>query len=589
MSSRTTLILIGALIGAGCEDTVTEIVEIQAPPPPPPVSTPLTIDVQASQLDGNFLLGGAAFPGSVYQSADIYLRDQATLTLVELGRSNDQSYQAMVVNGTYDSVYQHFTGGDVPVNKDDVVNVDLPVNAPSTMDIDVPSATVRTVFLLDGNPFPASVYNHASFYLQPVNTEELIFLGDSHVTNDVVNVMPGDYHVIYRHQQGDQVPANQRARVMSNVSISGNAALNVDVASADARTAFSLDGAPFPQSQYMAAHFYLVDDTGDEVFVGNSFDSGASVSVVAGAYDIEYRHQQGDTIPVNKAAIARQGLDCSGGCVASADVQSATLDINATLNGQPFPASEFQDGILELFDADTGSYTLLGNTHNAFAGLVVMQGTYDVVYSHENGDAVPQNIRGVVTSGYVIGGDQQLDLDVTGHMLTGSVTLNTAAFPISQYNTADFLLRGPNSTEDIFLFASHAQDEPAMVMPGTYDVIYACHNCIDIPFNSYAPVIAGYDVNADGVLSTNLTSARVEASATLNGSAFNASIYQSGVIWGGIGSDDQVELTRTNVSTPDIILLSGDYNFYYQHANGDQVPVNEWALVDQQTVSAPPN
>ena len=163
MSSRTTLILIGALIGAGCEDTVTEIVEIQAPPPPPPVSTPLTIDVQASQLDGNFLLGGAAFPGSVYQSADIYLRDQATLTLVELGRSNDQSYQAMVVNGTYDSVYQHFTGGDVPVNKDNVVNVDLPVNAPSTMDIDVPSATVRTVFLLDGSPFPASVYNHASF------------------------------------------------------------------------------------------------------------------------------------------------------------------------------------------------------------------------------------------------------------------------------------------------------------------------------------------------------------------------------------------------------------------------------------------
>jgi hypothetical protein len=139
------------------------------------------------------------------------------------------------------------------------------------------------------------------------------------------------------------------------------------------------------------------------------------------------------------------------------------------------------------------------------------------------------------------------------------------------------------------LFASHSQDEPAMVLPGTYDVIYACHNCIEIPFNSYATVVTAYDVNADGVVSTDLSSVRVEASATLNGGAFDPSIYQSGLIWGGIGNEDAVELTRTNVATPDIILLTGDYNFYYQHKNGDQVPANTWALVDQQAVVAPPN
>ena len=84
------------------------------------------------------------------------------------------------------------------------------------------------------------------------------------------------------------------------------------------------------------------------------------------------------------------------------------------------------------------------------------------------------------------------------------------------------------------------------------------------------------------------TSVRVEVSATLNGGPFDASIYQSGLIWGGIGPDDLVELTRTNVATPDIILLSGDYTFYYQHQNGDQVPANVWSRVGQQSIDAPP-
>ncbi len=589
MTAQRYLLLLSAVILAACEETNTQIVEIQLPPPPPPVSTPLVIDVAASQLDGAFLLGGGAFASSVYQSGDLFMRDQATSTMVELGNSYDNAYQAMLVDGTYDSVYQHFTGGDVPANTDGVVSSGIAVAGAATVDIDVPTATVRPVFTLNGAAFPASVYNHASFYLQPVNTDELIFLGDSHIANDIVNVMPGDYHVIYQHQQGDQVPANQRAQVMSNVAISGSTALNVDVSSVNVRTSFTLDGGAFPVSQYIYAKFYLVDASGDAVFLANSFDAPGSIQVISGTYDIEYRHQQGDTIPLNKATRVSQAVDLSGGGIASADVVSATLDITPTLNGQPFPVSDFQDGILELYDATADSYTLLGNTHSPFAGLVVIPGTYDIAYSHETGNAVPQNIRGTVSAGYVIAGNQQLNLDVTGHSLTGSITLNTAAFPASQYNTADFLMRGDTTNDDIFLFASHAQDEPAMVLPGTYDVIYACHNCIEIPFNSYAPIISGFDVNADGVVATNLNSIRIEASATLNGAAFNPSIYQSGVIWGGIGDDDLVELTRTNVATPDIIVLTGDYSFYYQHKNGDQVPINPWALVDQQTISAPPN
>jgi len=573
----------------GCTDTETEFVEIQIPPPPPPQSEPLVIDVQASQLDGAFLLNGGAFANSIYQSGELYLRDQLTGMLVELGKSYDDAYQAIAVNGSYDSAYHHVNGGDVPANVLGVVSSGIAVNAPATVDVDVPSASVRASFQLNGAAFPASVYNHATFYLQPVGSDELIVLGDSHIVNDIVNVMPGDYHVIYSHQQGDQVPANKNARVMSDVAINGSTALDINIVSVDARTAFTVNGGAFPKSQYIHATFYLVDANGDEAFLGNSFDDPATVSVIAGTYDIEYRHQQGDSIPLNKGTIVREAVDLTAGGDASVDVPGVLLSINVTLNGQPFPVSEYQDGILEIYDTATGSYSLLGNTHSPFTGLVVIPGTYDIAYSHETGDAVPQNVRGVVSSGYVVAGNQQLDLDITGHLLTGSITLDTAAFPQSQYNTADFLMQGPLTTEPIFLFASHSQDEPAMVLPGTYDIFYSCHNCIDIPFNSFATIVEGYAANADGVIAASLSSVRVEVSATLNDSPFPASNYQSGVIWGGIGDDDLVELTATQVSTPDIILLTGDYNFYYQHNNGDQVPANQWALVSQQTLVAPPN
>jgi hypothetical protein len=590
MNLRSILLLIvAAALMAACEDTKTRVVEIQLPPPPPPVSTPVVVNVSASQVDGSFLLAGGAFPGSVYQSGDLFFRDQVTGAMVELGDTYDPGYDTMLVHSTYDSVYMHFTGSEVPVNGDGVIASGVSIDAAATVDIDVPLASVRATFTLNGGAFPASVYNHGTFYLQPAGSDELIFLGDSHVANDIVNVMPGSYHVVYSHQQGDQVPANIDARVMSSVAISGNAALNVDVTSVDVRTLFTLNGGAFPQSQYESARFFLLDARGGEVFVGNSFDPAGSISVIADTYDVEYRHQQGDSVPLNKGTIVTSNLDLTGGGAVNVDVTSVTLDINATLNGAPFQVSEQQDGILELYDAASSSYTLLGNTHNPFTGLVVIPGTYDIAYSHETGNEVPQNTRGTVLTGYILAASQQLDLDITAYALTGAITLDAAAFPQSQYNSADFILRGDATSEDIYLFASYAQDEAALVLPGTYDVVYACNNCIEIPFNTGATIVESYDVNANGVVAADLSSVRVEVSALLNGNPFDTSIYQSGLIWGGIGPADQVELTRTNVSTPDIVLLTGDYDFYYQHENGDQVPANVWALVDAQTLSPPPD
>lgn len=555
----------------------------------PSSSEPINIDVQASQVDGDILLNGGAFPNSIYQSGDLLVRDQVTGVMVELGNTYDHSYDIMLVNSTYDSIYEHSNGGNVPVNELGIIQTDIVVDADRSLNVDVPMASVSPQFMLNGGSFPASDYDRGTFYLQPINSKELIFLGDSNVASDAVNIIPGTYHVIYDYIQGATVPANENARVMSDVAIAGNMPLVVDVPSVSVRKSFLHNGNTFPNSQYERAEFFLVNATGDEVFVGNSYEGPGSIVVIGGTYDLEYRHKQGDTLPLNKNTVVRANLDFSSGGDASVDVTSFILEINPTLNGQAFQVSEYQDGILELRDVVTGGFSLLGNTHGAFNDLVVIPGTYDFYYSHETGDEVPQNTRGSVMTGYVISDDQQLGLDITGHTLTFSLTLDTAAFPVSQYDYAGILMSGAASSEDILAALTYAQDEPVMVLAGNYDVIYACMNCDTIPGNAYATIIDDRNIAASGVIAASISSATVITSVTLNGNAFSQLAYQNGLIWGALNDGDAVELTRTNVMSDDIILIAGNYQFYYQYQNGDQVPANPWALVGQQSIVAPPN
>jgi len=582
---RTYLALCACTLGLlGC-DTKTQIIDqiVQVPPPEPP-STPLVIDVQASQVDGSFLLDGGTFPNPLTEIGEFALFDLGSGTFVDLGKSYDQGYDLMIVHGNYDSVYRHGSGSQVPANQSGVVQSGLAINNDQTIDIDVSVATIQGFFALDGGAFPVSAYNRARFYLQPVGAGDLILLGESHVQNDPVSVMPGTYDVVYRHFQGALVPANEYAVVMSNVVVIGNMRLDIDIDSVDVRTSFLHNGSPFPQSQYIRAEFFLVDNAGDRVLLGNSYDAPGTISAIGGTYDVEYQHIQGASIPLNSKTTVVTALDLSTGGDAAVDVPSFSLDINATLNGQPFPVSEYDDGILEFRNPANGSYSLLGNTHNPFTDLVIIPGTYDIAYSHETGNAVPLNTRGTVFSGYVIAGDQQLDLDVTGHTLTTALTLDNNSFPLSNYEYGDIYLQGDASAEDIRASATKSQDAPFLVLPGTYDVIYSCHNCNEVPFNSYATILDDFDIIADGVIATNVESVRLDVTATLNGNPFPQSIYESGLIHGGLSQGDTVELTTTAATTEDVIVIAGDYTFYYEHQNGTTVPINSWTVVDQQAI-----
>ncbi len=569
----------------GCEKTKTNT-EIIIQEPPQPVSSPIYVDVEASVISGSFLFNGQPAVASPYVRADYWLRTLNGSDLSLLGESNDLTFEVMIVNDTYQLIYDHQQGPQLPSNTSTVVSSSFEVSSDNVQDIDLATATVRTSFTLNNAAFPTSIYDKGIFYLQQVNGGELIELGHSDRDNDPVVVLPGTYHVIWDYIQGWTVPVNRMTRIMSDVNIESTTALDINVESIASRVAFTLNGQAFPNSPYERGHFYLTNDSGSEAFIGSSLDDNQVVNIIPGVYDIEYRNLDSLSItPINKKAIVHHDYNVIGAI--SVDVQSVQLSVSATLNGEAFPQSNYSDGNIELYDAETDSYDFLGNTRDEIENLSIVSGTYDVVYSHEDGATVPQNHRATVATEVDLTSNAQINLDISGFNLTGAITLNGAAFPFNQYDYANIILRGTNSQEDIVLFSSYAQQEPIMVLPGTYDVYYACQVCTEIPFNTSARIYENLQVDSNTEITIDLESVRIEVFKTLNGGDFPATPYQSGIIWGGLGEEDRIDLGRTNNSQADIIVIAGDYFFWYQVIDNmsNAVPINEWILVDQQSVT----
>jgi hypothetical protein len=585
-------VFLAGLLACSDNDTETQIVtQIVEVPPAPPPTTAIALDISASQIDGALTNNGSAFPASIYEDGKIIYRGLGDGDSVTAGSTPFQSYDVLLVNDEYEVIYQVDTPSQqVPLNHAASLLTDRVISADETIDLDVASVEITPIFTLNGSNFPASQYDHGLFYLQPVGTNELIYIGDSNVVNQPFRVVPGDYHVIYDYQQGSTAPINQGARVMSDVTLDADQVLRINVLSGDFRATFTLNGGNFPVSQYDHADFYLKDRvTGQEFFLMKSYDDIASVIVIDGSYDVIYRLVQSSTVPVNAAKVVASNIVVAGGGAIAQDISTVTLGANVTLNGGAFQVNEYQDGVIELYDSDTDSYTELGNTHGEFTDLLVIPGTYTVTYSHESGDAVPQNTHGTVIAQQQIDVDEVIDIDVRGIVVSPDVTFNTATFPQSAYQSADLLLTGTQSTEDIRVANTANLDESVMVLPGTYDFYYRHKNGEEVPQNNHFTILSAQDLQADGELSANIQSVHIRMSATLNQMPFPMSQYQTGDIYALTEPGDDVFVLESHASGDAIMLIPGDYQFYYQHVNGDEVPQNIWVMVGEESIAALPS
>lgn len=539
----------------------------------------VAFDISASVLSGGFSSNGQAFPANPGQSGLVTLFGETGGDIVLAGQTHEQAYEAYVVDGTYAVHYSLTNGQGVPANAFATVIEDLEVAGDAQIPIAIDGATVTATFTLNGGAFPSSQTDTARFYLRAVGSEDLVLLGHSHDHGGSATVIPGRYDVLYAHSIGPTVPANALSVVLADVVVSADLPLAVDVASRSVRTAVTLDGAPFPQSQYDDANLLLRDEvTGVETLLMNTHAPVPIVRLIPGTYDLIYRHETGTGVPLNTAAVVLPDFVVADGAALSHDITSVSVDLDVTLDGAPFPVSQYDDGIIALHDPSTDTDTELGNTHGVFEDLRLIPGTYDVLYSHETGDDVPQNVRGTVLSGVLVDG-APLAVDVVSVEVGANLTLDGSPFPESQYDDANLLLVGPATDGEILVGNTHDGVPTARVLAGTYDLIYRHETGDDVPQNTHFRVLTDQVLDSDTVLARDLVTHTVRTAPTLDGNPFPSNNVGSGRIWASSGYGDLVIMEDTGDVQHTRMLIAGEYDFIYQYRGGVGVPENLWVVV----------
>jgi hypothetical protein len=334
--------------------------------------------------------------------------------------------------------------------------------------IDVPSALVTPQYTLNGGLFAQSEYNDGNFLLRDVTeSSDQPLLGSSHFANpDSVRIVQGTYDVLYQHETGDSVPQNVDGLVQTTGLINSDQNLPIAVIAWLVTPSFKLNGGAFPVTEYDDARIYLKPATGGErIFLGNSHTANPdALWIMPGTYDVIYELETGGAnVPNNQSAVVMSGESITNSGILAVDVTMVDFVFDASLDGNLFPNSQYQRAMFFLRNSN-GDLVELGVSYELPVRIRVIEGTYDIVYSHVQGAQLPANIDAVLESGVVIGsgGVSAKDIPITSVEITPSFTLNGGDFPVSEYNDGNFYLRGA-SPEDVLFLGASEDNSPDLV------------------------------------------------------------------------------------------------------------------------------
>lgn len=581
-STRVGLMMFACGLLAGC---LSDDDPIQSPD----YTQDIAIDIETATVSGDFTLNTVGFPASVFQRGRIFVQDAQNRALTALGETWGGGYAGIrIIKGTYDAVYGWLDGNLVPQNLQSTVVTGAVIDADQSWDIDVPRVVVVPTFTVDGAAFPASFYESADFFLRPVGGNELIPLGRTHLQpTDNVMVTPGTYDVIYSITSGQQLPQNQSAVVMRSVDIATTPhALNIDIRTSQVSGTWwlAVDGllGSFPASVYEHGEFRLRADNGDSVSLGPTHTSIGAVRVISGTYDLVYRHIDGELVPKNHdAVILAERAVQTPVVLLEATVDAWTAMPNLTLNGGPFPGSVYETAELLIRDQNTNAMTLLGSTHNPPDELLLVEGTYDTVYRHVDGESVPQNASAELDVDVVVdSAGESIDINVDAVTVTGQFALNGAGFVKSVYELAEFRLYPSGGGAGILLGDTYHDPEPVVIVAGDYDVVYAHVGGSLLPRNPHHVLLEDQAYSSDGVIALNVLTREVRPAFTLNGQAFPVSPYQQGDFYlRGNHAADKLKLGASNAAAETTVVIRGSYDALYRHVDGTSVPLNSEAVV----------
>jgi len=462
----------------------------------------IDIDVPRVIVVPNFTIDGNAFPTSVYQSAEFFLRPVGSEQLISLGTTNNQpSENVMVTPGTYDVIYSIWQGEQLPQNQRAILMrlVDI-TTTPHALNIDIETNQFNGSWRLSTDGvlanFPGSVYHHGIFSLQ-TEQGDFVYLGPSHASAGTIPVIASTYDVVYSHKDGDQVPQNQGKVVNSGLVLPPGETTLEDVV--DAWTAVptvTLDGDPFPGSVYESAEMFLKDEDTDALTsLGHTHNPLPSLLLVEGSYNTVYNHYSGEIVPRNNTALLNLNVVVDEIDEAiDIDVNSATVEGAFSLDGGKFYQSSYEAAEFFLYKDGVGNGILLGHSSQASEPVVILAGDYDVTYEFIDGSKIPRNSHHVLLYDQVYGGSDVIDINVVTRAVRPAFTLNGQPFPGSAYEQGELFLLGNHADDYVDLGSSAADPESRIVIQDTYEVLYRHVAGSIVPQNTEA-VVGQVDVN----------------------------------------------------------------------------------------------
>jgi hypothetical protein len=454
------------------------------------VNVPRAIVVPTFTLDGN------AFPSSVYNSAELFLRPVGGNELISLGTTNLQPAEDVtVIPGTYDVIYSIREGDQLPQNQYAIIMRRVEIaTTPHALNIDVETVLFNGSWRLavDGvlGEFPDSVYHRGEFSLA-TDLGDHVPLGPSHMSAGTVPAVAGTYNVMYRHLDGDQVPQNNGTVIEAGLVLPPGQVFYESVVDAwTVMPAFALNGGPFPGSVYEKGEVFLKDqDTDTLTSLGNTHNAPPNLMMVEGEYDVVYNHVDGSTVPQNKGSVLSDSIIVDEADVAAdIDVDAITVEGAFSLDGGDFIESVYEVANFRMYKNGTGAPILLGQSHQDSEPVVILAGRYDIAYEHVDGEHIPQNPRHLVIADQNYASDSTISINVPSRPVRPAFTLNGEEFPTSPYETADLFLLGNHRDDYVFLGPTTGTDETTLVIQSNYDAIYRFVQGSSVPQNTEAVV-----------------------------------------------------------------------------------------------------
>lgn len=547
----------------------------------PSIIETFTIDIKTANYSGTLLLNGMFFD-SATTDGQFFLNDSdESSELIRLGSFFNQTFEKKLIQKDYHVEYFYQFGGGVPSNFPITVKDNFELNEALFDNLNIDSISVGFDVTLNEDIFPLDQSNEAEFYLKPLKEGSLIYLGSSTEKIQSVLVAPGDYQIVYHYISGSSIPVNTDFTLSKIYSVSESMTLAININSSSSRVIFNSENSDVVFDSDNTAHFLLKSKSAESyVDLGSTEQEFSSIQLIVGEYELLYDYRSGDQIPINKKKIIDQISVNENQPVIQPIVKMIILNGDFYHNDKVVSSSGLNYANLYLQESSKSEFYFISATHElSYEDLRIVPGEYNILYDFREGFELPQNSQATMIYSQSLTSTGTFDIDIISVETTANVTLNGNAFPESGLSFGNIsLLR--DGDRRIELGASHSPLKTVIVLSGEYNLFYDAREVTNVPYNTDFRVEQTINITVDGTFNYDFKAKTIRIETLVNGVAAPL----SGLEYGRLsleGNGEAISIGRTNESVERMVML-GDYDVFYEFRETQGVmPTNFYSKVSE--------